>query len=281
MSNKIFLCAISNIKSGVCNEDCKFCTQSSKYKADIQRYKQKDIDQILKEAKIARANKAVGFCLVTAGKGLDDKTLEFVCKSAKAVKKEVPDLHLIGCNGLASLEQLKELKSAGVDHYNHNLESSKEFYNQICSTHSWEDRFQTCLNAKDAGLMLCSGAIFGMGESEPGRESILRSLKELEPISIPLNFFHPNSALPIQSKPMDKSEAFEIIKRVRDKFPKAMIMVAGGREITFGSSQYEVFKYGANSVVIGDYLTTSGEQAKKDIQEIQNCGYEISLECDF
>ena len=148
----IYLCAISNIESGTCNEDCKFCTQSVKYKADIQRYKKKDIDTIVAEAKTARANKAIGFCLVTAGKGLTQERLEFVCEAARAVKAQNLGLKIIACNGTASLEQLKELKKAGVDNYNHNLETSREFYPTIVSTHSWDERYQTCLNAKEAGL---------------------------------------------------------------------------------------------------------------------------------
>ena len=120
-SNQIYLCAISNIESGTCKEDCKFCTQSVKYKADIQRYRRKEIEEIVIEAKRARENKAVGFCLVTAGTGLDDKRLDYVCRAADAVHKAVPDISLIACNGIATYEQLKELKKHGIENYNHNL----------------------------------------------------------------------------------------------------------------------------------------------------------------
>ena len=150
--NKIYLCAISNIESGTCNEDCKFCTQSVKYKADIQRYKHKSIEQILLEARNVRANGAVGFCLVTAGLGLTDKKTEFIAKVAHAIKSENLGLRLIACNGTATVEQLKELKKAGVDNYNHNLETSRSFYPTICTTHTWDERYQTCLNVKEAGL---------------------------------------------------------------------------------------------------------------------------------
>jgi biotin synthase len=126
-NSEIFLCAICNIESGTCNEDCKFCTQSVKYKADIQRYKTKEIEQIVIEAKRARDNNANGFCLVTAGKGLDEKRLAFVCEAARAVKKENLGLILIACNGTASVEQIESLKEAGVDAYNHNLETSQVF----------------------------------------------------------------------------------------------------------------------------------------------------------
>ncbi|HIP55694.1 MAG TPA: radical SAM protein, partial [Arcobacter sp.] len=160
---KVYLCAICNIESGTCSEDCKFCTQSVKYQADIQRYKNKSIEDIVKEAIIAKENKAVGYCLVTAGLGLTDKRLDFVCEATKAVKKAVSNLKIIACNGIASIEQLKELKNAGVDNYNHNLETSKDFYKTICTTHDWDSRYQTCQNVKEVGLKLICGGIFGMG----------------------------------------------------------------------------------------------------------------------
>jgi biotin synthase len=280
-TNKIYLCAICNIESGTCGEDCKFCTQSVKYKADIERYKRKAIDDIVAEAKQAKANKAIGFCLVTAGKGLDDKRLEFVTEAARAVKKLDLGLKIIGCNGTASVEQLKELKKAGVDNYNHNLETSREFYKEICTTHEWDERYQTCLNAKTVGLNLVSGGIFGLGESEKDRMSMIDSIASLEPMNVPINFFHPNKALPIVKNSITKEKAFELIKLVRKKVPNAhKIMVAGGREITFKEDQYKVFEYGANSIVIGNYLTTQGKVASKDIEALETLGFEIADSCD-
>jgi len=282
MNNKtIYLCAICNIESGTCNEDCKFCTQSVKYQADIARYKKKEIDLIVEEAKKARENKAIGFCLVTAGKGLTDKRLAFVCEAARAVKKENLGLKIIACNGTASLEQLLELKKAGVDNYNHNLETARDFYPKIVTTHTWDERYQTCLNAKKAGLKLVSGGIFGLGETQEDRISMLESLASLEPMNVPINFFHPNEALPLVENSITKEQAFELIELTRKMIPNAhKIMVAGGRELMFGEDQYEVFEHGANSIVIGDYLTTSGNQASKDIEALETLGYKISHSCD-
>ncbi|MEA3553947.1 MAG: biotin synthase [Campylobacterota bacterium] len=279
--NKIYLCAICNVESGTCNEDCKFCTQSVKYKADIQRYKTKAIESIVEEAKIARKNKAIGFCLVTAGKGLTDARVEFICQAARAVNKEKLGLTLIACNGTASLEQLKELKKAGIDNYNHNLESSKEYYENICTTHNWDERYQTCLNVKEAGLNLVCGGIFGLGETQEDRVSMLKSIASLNPKTVPLNFFHPNDALPFVENSVSQEEAFELIKLARQMIPDAhKIMVAGGRELMFKENQYDVFKYGANSIVIGNYLTTQGKETSKDIQELENRGYCIAKSCD-
>jgi biotin synthase len=280
MNKEVYLCAISNIESGTCNEDCRFCTQSVKYKADIDRYKRKDIDLIVQEAKKARENKAIGFCLVTAGKGLTDDRLEFVCKAAHAVSKEDLGLKIIACNGTATIEQLKELKKAGVANYNHNLETSREYYPNICTTHDWDERYQTCLNVKEVGLNLVCGGIFGLGESDEDRISMLKSIASLEPMNVPLNFFHPNKALPIVENSVSKKQAFKLIELAREMVPNAhKIMVAGGRELMFGDKQYEVFNHGANSIVIGDYLTTSGNAANKDIEALTKLGYQIANSC--
>ncbi|MGB7401754.1 MAG: biotin synthase [Arcobacter sp.] len=280
-NKEIFLCAICNIESGTCNEDCKFCTQSVKYKADILRYKRKEIEQIVKEAKRAKANNANGFCLVTAGKGLDDKRLKFVVEAAKAVKKENLGLILIACNGTASVEQLQTLKEAGVDAYNHNLETAEDYYPQIVTTHTWQERYQTCKNVKEVGLRLVCGGIFGLGETQEQRISMLESIASLEPMNVPLNFFHPNSALPIVENSVTREEAFELIELARKMVPNAMkIMVAGGRELMFGEEQYKIFEKGANAFVIGDYLTTAGKSPIEDMEELEKLGFKIKRERD-
>ncbi|WP_458700360.1 biotin synthase [Sulfurospirillum sp. 1307] len=277
--SKVFLCAICNVSSGSCNEDCKFCTQSAKYKADIQRYKYKEIKTIVEEAKMARANGAVGFCLVTSGLGLDDKKVEFISNAAFEVKKELPEFNVIACNGTASIEQLKELKKAGVTSYNHNLETSKEFYPNICTTHSWESRYETCLNVNEVGLNLVSGGIFGLGESQEDRVSFINSLKELNPKTTPLNFYHPNEALPLKTNPLHVEEALKLVKWARGELKCERLMVAGGREFIFKERQAEIFKAGANAIVIGDYLTTSGNAPKKDVRLIESLGLEIAKTC--
>lgn len=280
MQKEIFLCAISNISSGSCLEDCGFCTQSVKHHANINRYRYKEINEIVDEAKNAKANGAVGFCLVTSGRGLDDKKLSFVCEVAYAVKKEVSELNIIGCNGIANLEQLKTLKSSGVDLYNHNLETSKEYYPNLCTTHSWQERFETCLHVKEAGLKLVCGGIFGLGESSDDRVSFIKSIKSLNPFTMPLNFFHPNPALPIKANPMDEEEALSIIRYTRSELPDTRLMVAGGREITFVTKQSQIFDAGANAIVIGNYLTTAGAKPNKDIAMIKNAGYKIASYCN-
>ncbi len=276
-SNKVFLCSICNITSGTCAEDCKFCTQSVRYKADIERYRYKEIDTIIKEAKQARELGALGFCLVTADKGITPKSLDFVCEVAQAVKKAVPKLHLIACNGTANREQMKELKRAGCDAYNHNLETSERFYKEICTTHAWQERYDTCKEVKEAGLNLISGGIFGMGETQEDRLSMLHSLKELDPISVPINFYHHNPALPLKANNLTIEEGLELIKLTREILCDAdRIMIAGGRELLFGDRQDEIFKAGANSIVVGNYLTTAGRDGNKDLEMLKDLHLEVA-----
>ncbi len=277
MPNEIFLCAISNINSGTCNEDCKFCSQSVKYKADIDRYIQKPIDTIVEEAKAARASGALGFCLVTANKGIDAKVLKFVCEVAQAVSAAVPELRLIACNGTATLEQLLTLKEAGIKAYNHNLETAEAFYPEVCTTHPWQERYETCENVNKAGLTLITGGIFGMGETQEDRISMLESLKSLNPTSVPLNFYHHNPALPLKPNPLTTDEALELIRLAREIISDAdRIMVAGGRELMFGDRQHEIFDAGANAIVIGNYLTTQGRDKQSDLEMIRSLGFDVA-----
>ncbi|KYJ87161.1 biotin synthase [Sulfurovum riftiae] len=278
---QIFLCAINNILSGTCKEDCKFCTQSVRYHADIERYSYKAIEQIVAEARQAKENGALGYCLVTAGKGLDDKKVEFVARAAQAVKAEVEGLNLIACNGTATKEQLVYLKEHGIDSYNHNLETSERYYPEICLTHAWSERYETCENVKSVGLALCSGGIFGMGETAEDRVALIDAIVSLQPESTPLNFYHPNPALPIKTRNIELEEALEIIRRAHDLLGgERLLMVAGGRELLFSGQEQKMFEAGANSIVIGDYLTTSGIAPRKDQLMLERLGYEVATSCD-
>jgi len=283
MSNhkQIFLCAINNILSGTCQEDCKFCTQSVRYHADIERYNYKKIDQIVSEAKLAKENGALGYCLVTAGKGLDDKKVDFVARAAQAIKAEVEGINLIACNGTATKEQLTYLKKHGIDSYNHNLETSERYYADICQTHAWSERYTTCENVKSVGLALCSGGIFGMGETAEDRDDLLKAIASLQPESTPLNFYHPNPALPIKTRNIELAEAIDIINKARILLGEdTLLMVAGGRELLFNGQENKMFEAGANAMVIGNYLTTAGLEPRKDQIMLEKLGYEVATSCD-
>jgi biotin synthase len=280
MKKEIFLCAINNILSGTCLEDCKFCTQSVRYHADIERYNYKSIETIVQEAKIATSHGALGYCLVTAGKGLDDKKVDFVARAAKAIKREIEGINLIACNGTASREQLRYLKEHGIDSYNHNLETSEAYYETICSTHRWSERYGTCEDAKSVGLQLCTGGIFGMGESVEDRASLLDAIASLNPESTPLNFYHPNEALPIKTRNISRNEALDIVKKMRRLLGEdRLLMVAAGRELLFDGVESLMFEAGANSMVIGNYLTTAGDAPTKDREMLDRLGYRIATSC--
>ena len=281
MKKKIYLCAINNIESGSCNEDCKFCTQSVRHGADISRYSRKNTDDIIEEAEKAVSAGAVGYCLVSAGKGLNDSMTEYVANAAYRLKKNFPSLHIIACNGTADSAQLKHLKDNGVSSYNHNLETSREYYPHICTTHSWDERYTTCEAVKSAGLSLCTGGIFGMGESEADRESLIESILSLSPEASPLNFFIPNPSLPLKNRNIDTESALDMISRVRKGLgDEAIVMVAGGREMIFGGREKEMFEAGANSIVIGNYLTVSGNAPENDLSLLERLGYLPADICD-
>ena len=275
----IMLCAICSVTQGNCAEDCAYCTQSAKAGADITKFKEKSVQQVVDEAKMAYKNHALGFCLVTSGARLNDKKTDYIASLAHAVSKEVPNLMLIACNGMATYEQLCELKNAGVFSYNHNLETSREYFPKICTTHSWDERYQTNLDAKRAGLMLCTGGIYGVGESEADRVSFRASLKELEPFSSPINFFIKSDALRLIQPPLSADEALKIVRETKSALPETRVMIAGGREKILGERQYEIFENGADAIVIGDYLTAKGEKASKDIEELAKRGFSFASIC--
>ncbi|WP_149711207.1 biotin synthase [Campylobacter concisus] len=275
----IMLCAICSVTQGNCAEDCAYCTQSAKAGADITKFKEKSVQQVVDEAKMAYKNHALGFCLVTSGARLNDKKTDYIASLARAVSKEVPNLMLIACNGMATYEQLCELKNAGVFSYNHNLETSREFFSKICTTHSWDERYQTNLDAKKAGLMLCTGGIYGVGESEADRVSFRASLKELEPFSSPINFFIKSDALRLDQPSLSADEALKIVRETKSALPETRVMIAGGREKILGDRQYEIFENGADAIVIGDYLTAKGEKVSKDIEELTKRGFGFASIC--
>lgn len=272
MSKEIFLCSISNVSSGGCSEDCAYCTQSAKYDTGVVRYKYKDIQEVIKEAKELKKYGMVGFCLVTSGRGLDEKKCEYIASLAQGIKKEISDIHLIACCGRADLDRLKYLKQSGIDSYNHNLETAQNFFSQICTTHTWEERFETCENALRADLGLCSGGIFGLGESWGDRIELLKALRELSPHSMPINFFIPNPNLPLKQDKLSVQEALECIALSREYLPKARLMIAGGREVVFGENQKCMFDSGIDAIVLGNYLTTLGESPKRDLDMLESYG---------
>jgi biotin synthase len=280
--DSIFLCAISNIASGSCNEDCGFCAQSARYQTKIERFRSKPIERICEEAESAAKAGAVAFCLVTAGRAITDETLEYVSKAARSVKALRPDLKIIGCSGTGTKEQFVELKKNGVDLYNHNLEVSERFFPNICSTHGWRERYATNEAAASAGLGLVLGGIYGMGESDEDRVDLLKTIAAFKPMSSPMNFYISNPALPIKQPVMTIDEALKWVRRAREILgDQPRIMLAGGKEQTFGDRLTEAIEAGANAMVVGNYLTTEGMDSSRLKETIERAGYKVatSAEC--
>lgn len=277
--NDIFLCSISNVSSGNCPEDCGYCMQSAHHKIDISKYKFKSIQDVLKEARNLKNYGALGFCLVTSGRDLDSIKCEYIAKLAHDITKQELGLHLIACCGRADIDSLRHLKNHGIASYNHNLETAQSYFKHICTTHTWQERYETNQNAATVGLGICTGGIFGLGESHEQRLEFLQSLKSLKPHTSPINFFIPNSKLPIKVDILSKKEALDCVKLAREILPDVRLMIAGGREAIFGKEQKELFECGINAVVLGDYLTTKGNTPKDEVDMIKSYGYEIATSC--
>lgn len=279
LKKEIFLCSISNVSSGNCSEDCAYCTQSVYYKTGVQTYKYKPIENIIIEARVLKKYGMLGFCLVTSGRELDSEKCEYIAKAATALKNDGLDLHIIACCGRANEDSLKFLKKHSVDSYNHNLETAQSFFPKICSTHTWEERYETCENSLKAGLGLCAGGIFGLGESWEQRMEFLDSLRSLKPHSSPINFFIHHPALPITESRISRDEALECIAMAREYLPTTRLMIAGGRELIFGENQKDLYESGIDAIVLGNYLTTKGRTPKNDRDELLSYGLSIATSC--
>lgn len=269
VGNKIELCNIINAKSGLCNEDCKFCAQSARYPTGISTYPLKDKDQILKAARYAKEIGAERFGIVTSGNRLNYREIEIIAKALSQIKKEV---EIETCASLGTLErpQLEILKAAGLSRYHHNIETSSRFYPRIVSTHSFNQRIATIKAAKEAGLQVCSGGIIGLGELWQDRIEMAYLLKELEVDSIPINFLIPIKGTPLETmEPISCSDAIRTICIFRIILKDKIIKIAAGRESILKDFQGLGFLAGANGMLIGGYLTIKGRSMEEDFKLVK------------
>lgn len=271
---KMKLNMIVNAKSGMCPEDCFYCSQSAISDAPIEKYALLSKDTIVAGAQEAQRRKAGTYCIVMSGRRPSNREVEQVTDAVREIRSTT-DLKICCCLGFLSPEHAESLKDAGVHRYNHNLNTSQENYENICSTHTFEDRVDTVERAKDAGISPCSGVIFGMGETEEGRVDMAFSLKELNADSIPCNFLNPIEGTPLSGKrEMTPTKCLKILAMMRFVNPTKEIRIAGGREVNLGSLQ-PLGLYAANSIFVGDYLTTQGQLPEADWQMIHDLGFEI------
>ncbi|CAN7343484.1 biotin synthase BioB [Paenibacillus sp. LjRoot56] len=273
---KVKLNMIINAKSGLCPEDCGYCSQSIVSTAPVAKYTLLDKDTLLAGAREALARKAGTYCIVAAGKGPTDKELDQVVDAVKEIRETMP-LKICACLGILKGNQAERLAEAGVHRYNHNLNTSKANYASITTTHTYDQRVETVDKVKTQGMSPCSGVIIGMGETNQEIVEMAYALRELDVDSIPINFLNAIQGTPLEHAGRTPSmKALKVLALFRFICPSKEIRVAGGREVNLRSLQ-PLSLYAANSLFVGDYLTTAGQDVSADHQIIEDLGFEIEL----
>lgn len=273
--NTVQLYFLVNAKSGLCPEDCGYCSQSKVADTDINRYSLLNSEQLLDGARCAHERSAKTYCIVLAGRGPNQRELEGVCDAVLRIKEQYP-LKICACMGLLTDEQAQRLKAAGVDRVNHNLNTSERYYDSICSTHSFQDRLTTLRAVRAAGLELCSGGIVGMGETLNDIVEMAFVLRDLNVESIPVNFLNPVTGTPLEDKRyLQPRFCLKVLAMFRMVNPNSEIRIAGGREMHLRSLQ-PLGLYPANSLFVGDYLTTKGQLPDEDYRMIADMGFTIT-----
>ncbi len=269
---KVDLCTITNAKSGLCHEDCKFCAQSLWYKTQSPVYPLKDKESLIMEAERAKNIGAERFGIVTSGRGISRREVEQIISAVVEIKKKV-EIKVCASLGIIDKDSLAELKEAGVERYHHNIETSPQFFPEVVSTYSFEDRIETIKLAKGVGVEVCSGGIIGLGEDEKDRIQMAYILKGLEVTSIPINIFVPIHGTPFEKlSPLPIRDILRTIAIFRIILPDKTIKIAAGRESILKNFQGLAFFIGANGILIGGYLTIKGRdinEDKKMVEEIE------------
>jgi len=271
--NKIHLCSIVNAKSGNCSENCKFCAQSFRHATKIKTYNLLSSKAIKKAYFRAKANKVTGFSIVTSGNRLANQEIDRLCKIVQELCAQKKGPYLCLSVGRLTPQTIIRLKESGITKCHHNLETSRSFFSKICTTHSYNDRIVTVLNLKRAGIKVCSGGIFGLGESWRDRINLAFMLKKLNVDSVPLNFLMPVKGTPLgKMKSLSPMEALKIIAIFRYILPDTDIRICAGREKVLRDYQSLIFYAGATGMMVGGYLTQAGRAATDDFQMLADSG---------
>lgn len=266
---------LMNAKSGLCPEDCSYCSQSKVSEAEIPRYNLLSRDKLLDGARVAAERNSKTYCIVISARGPSESEVAAVEKIVPEIKSKF-GLDVCACLGLLTPEQAQRLAACGVDKVNHNVNTSPDFYKEICTTHTYQDRIATLQAVRSAGMKLCSGGIIGMGESDADVVNMAFELREYRVESIPLNFLNAIDGTPLQkSDRLNPRYCLKALAMFRFANPKSEIRIAGGRELHLGSLQ-ALGLYAANSLFIGDYLTTRGQAPEADYKMIAEMGFEVT-----
>ena len=262
--------SLISAKTGGCPEDCAFCSQSAHFPSPIETHPFLPTDQVLASAKSSEELGASQFCIVVAVRGPDRRLMNQVLEATAAIRRETSlDVH---CSlGILTREQARELAQAGASRYNHNLETARSYFPQIVTTHTWEERAETCRLVQEEGLELCSGGIFGMGETWGQRVEFACELRELGPVEIPLNFLNPRPGTPLGDQPLlPPLEAIRVCALFRLFFPRETLRYAGGREVVLRDLQALGLLSGVNGLIMGNYLTTTGRAPQDDMRMLED-----------
>jgi biotin synthase len=276
---RVSFCVIINAKSGLCSEDCAFCSQSARASSGASHYPLLPQAELVSAARQAAAAGASRFSLVTAGRGvMSPKDQSAILAAVAAIKEAVP-IRICASLGIVDRGFLMELKAAGLYRFHHNLETAASFFPRICTTHSFAERLATIEAAQATGLSVCAGGIFGLGETLAQRWEMAQTLKTLDVDAIPLNFLHPLAGTRLSHRPLlDPLEALKIVCAFRMMFPERSVIICGGRQVTLRSLAPLLFAAGADSLMTGDYLTTRGRLPDDDRQMLADLGLELAGE---
>lgn len=270
--NKVEACSIISAKTGTCSENCKYCAQSKHNHAEIECHPLLDVETVKKAALSAKENGATRFCIVTSGRVPTGSDFEKILEMIKEVAS-IDGIHCCASLGLLSEEQVKQIKEAGVERYNHNINTSEHYHNHICTTHNFEDRVNTVKMVKKYGMEACCGVIIGMGESREDRIEMALSLRQLNPKTVPINFLNPIKGTPLEDYE-DKISEEEILKTIcifRLVLPKSLLRYAGGRTTRLSKYNQKLgIIAGINSLLVGNYLTTTGSKSEEDKEMLKS-----------
>jgi biotin synthase len=269
MTNELVTCSIINAKSGSCSQDCAFCAQSVHHKTNVNIYPMLREEEIVNNAISMYKEGARRFSMVTSGYMLTDKEIDIISSAASNITKKT-DLTVCASLGILTEPMAQKLKEGGITVYHHNLETARSYFDKVCTTHDYEEDIQTVKFAKSIGLKVCCCGILGLGETWEQRVELAFTLKELDVDGIPINFLNPIPGTKMEDRPlMSPMEALKCIALFRFINPEKNILICGGREVTLRDYQSWIFTAGANGLMIGNYLTTQGRDARMDMDMIK------------
>ncbi len=268
---------ILSVKTGGCPEDCHFCSQSARFDTPVKAVPFLDRDEVVAAARETAALGASGFCIVLAVKGPDETTMTRILDLVPVIRDEV-GINVNVSAGTLTSEQARRFADGGVHRYNHNLETARSFFPEVVTTHTWEERHDTCMLVREHGMELCCGVLLGMGESRNQRLELLDQVRQVEPHEVPINFLNPRPGTPLQvRKPLSALEALRWIAVFRLGLPSVILRYAGGREITLGDLQSMGMTSGINALIVGNYLTTLGRTPEDDLSMLEDLQMPIGV----